>query len=137
MIGSSLRNVVLFLLLGAVAVLPACGAGGDGEPLSSQVGSGGDPDSPSSGEPLPGMATVSWTAPETNIDGSPIDDLAGFRIYFDHTPLSKSSPFTFVGNKTEFTVPNLEPGLYYFAVSAIDTGGEESDLSEMVTQQVS
>lgn len=135
MIGSSLRNAVLFLLLGAVAVLPACGAGGDGDPLSSQAG--GDPGSPPSGEPLPGMATVSWTSPDANIDGSAIGDLAGFRIYFDHTPLSKGSPFTFVGNKTEFTVPNLEPGLYYFAVSAVDTGGEESDLSETVTKQVS
>lgn len=137
MIGLSLRNLICSLTMG-VMVVWGCGAGdgGPGTGDSGAQGQIGDPFSPN-GEPLPGMATVSWSAPTTNIDGTALSDLAGFRIYFDHKPLSKESPFTFVGNQTEFTVPNLEPGLYYFAVTAVDTGGDESDLSDMVTKQVS
>ena len=33
-----------------------------------------------------GSATLSWTAPTQNDDGSPLTDLAGFKIYYGTAP---------------------------------------------------
>jgi fibronectin type 3 domain-containing protein len=41
-----------------------------------------------------------------------------------------------VGDTTEFTVENLEAGTYYFAVTAVDKAGNESDLSEELRVEV-
>lgn len=88
----------------------------------------------------PGVAsiTLAWNAPTINADGSPVTDLAGFKIYY-----GKSSPLTTgnstvvtVGDVTEHTISQLEPGLYYFRVAAFDSSGNESGLSEEVSTEI-
>jgi hypothetical protein len=60
-------------------------------------------------------------------------DLAGYNIYYGIQPGNYDS-ITDVGNVTQYTVSNLEAGTqYYFAVTAYDTSGNESDFSEEVS----
>jgi hypothetical protein len=73
---------------------------------------------------------LAWDAPTTNADGTPLTDLAGYKLYYG----SISGIYTVVinvGNQTTYTVPDLGDGqTYYFAVTAYDTMGNESELSE-------
>jgi hypothetical protein len=64
-------------------------------------------------------------------DGSPLTDLAGYRVYFGTTsPLSKaSSSWVPVDGGTTFTFTDLELGTTYFAITAVDIAGNESDFS--------
>jgi hypothetical protein len=77
-----------------------------------------------------GSATVSWTPPATYEDGTPLTELAGYRILYGTSPsnLSKSvnipSPTI-----TSARIEALAPGTWYFAVKAYTTSSVESDLS--------
>lgn len=90
-------------------------------------------------EPALGAATLSWNAPTTNIDGSPLADLAGYRIYFGN---SESGPFENridIGDPTAttFVVENLAPGFdYYFYSTAVNADGFESDPSNIAHKRI-
>ncbi len=82
---------------------------------------------------LAGDVILSWVPPQTNSDGSPLTDLAGYNVYYGATPGSYSDNID-VGNVTTYQVGNLTEGLtYYFTVTAYDTSGNESALSEEVS----
>ena len=84
-----------------------------------------------------GSATVSWDSPTTNADASPLRDLAGFRVHYG----TESGTYT---NVVELAGPainsvlldDLEPATYFFAVTAIDSAGNESAFSEEVSKVV-
>jgi hypothetical protein len=84
-----------------------------------------------------GTATLKWVAPKTNTDGSAITNLSGYVISYgtSATVLSQtvsiSSPAT-----TSYTVQNLGQGTWYFAVSAIESGGSTSSLSSVVSKTI-
>jgi hypothetical protein len=75
---------------------------------------------------------LSWNAPTTNADGTPLTDLAGYKVYYGQA----SKNYTFVvnvGNQSTYTVTGLQDGqTYYFAVRAYDTSGNESTFSNEV-----
>lgn len=75
-----------------------------------------------------GTATLSWTAPTTNTDGTPLTNLAGFKVYYGTSPGSYGAPIN-VGNVTSYPVTGLGSGTYYFAVTAYDASGSESGFS--------
>src|SRR3989475_2298723 len=87
-----------------------------------------------------GILDASWTAPTTNTDGSPLTDLASYRVYYGtaSTPCPGSS-FVQVTSSTSSPPPNqtvtarltgLTTGaLYFVVVTAVDTGGMESACS--------
>src|ERR1700690_1811631 len=75
--------------------------------------------------------TLTWTPPTTNTDGTPLTDLAGYNVYYGTSSRSYGSPVN-VGNAITYTVTNLTPGSYYFAVTAYDTSGNESAYSNEV-----
>lgn len=76
---------------------------------------------------------VTWVDPPNRVDGSalPAAQIASFNLYAransatDYLPLGISA----VGSATSAVVPNLSPGTYNFAVSAVDTDGQESAIS--------
>jgi len=93
------------------------------------------PDGPEGGiptHPTDGFSvTLEWDAPTQDAAGRPLTDLAGFRLYYSPT-LPPSAPEGIrldVGLETRVTVPGLPAGRYYFAVTALDAVGNESDLS--------
>jgi hypothetical protein len=77
-----------------------------------------------------GSANLSWTIPTERDDNTPLDNLAGFNIYFGQT----SGDY---GNKTEipnpglttYRVENLSSGPWYFIITAFDENGLESNPS--------
>lgn len=78
--------------------------------------------------PTTGSVTLFWDAPTTNADGTPCTDLAGYKLYYG----SGSRQYSMVldlGNVTTHALDGLASGTYYFAVSAYDSAGNESELS--------
>lgn len=81
-----------------------------------------------------GSITLSWNPPTTNEDGSPLTDLAGYKIYYG-TSSRNYSFYINVGNVNSYTVNNLTEGAtYYFAVTAYDNSGNESKFSNEVSK---
>ena len=77
-----------------------------------------------------GSATLSWTPPTTNTDGSPLTNLAGYRVYWGPAAGSYTSSVTLNNpGLTSYVVENLAPGTYYFVVSARNSSGVESAMS--------
>ena len=74
---------------------------------------------------------LSWTAPTTNEDGSPLDDLAGYKLHFGTQPGQYTQVVT-VGSYTTAEIDDLGPGTYYLSVTAYDIYGNESDFSNEI-----
>jgi hypothetical protein len=83
-------------------------------------------------------AKLSWQAPTTNEDGTPLKDLSGYRIYYGSSPeqLSHTVQINTVGLQT-YVVDDLQPGSWYFAVTAVAANGAESSLSDVVAATIS
>jgi len=56
-------------------------------------------------------------------------DVAGYRLHFGKNPGGYGYTVD-VGNVTQFTIADLEPGIYFYAVTAYNTEGYESDYSK-------
>ena len=84
-----------------------------------------------------GTATITWTAPVTNTDGSALTDLAGYHVHYGTSP-SALSTVVDVGSPgtTTYTVGNLSSGTWYFAVTAYTTSGLESALSKTGSKSI-
>lgn len=81
-----------------------------------------------------GTVTLSWDPPTTNADGTPITDLSGYKIYHG-TETGNYSQSIDTGNATTYQIASLTDGLtYYFAVTAYDASGNESDYSQEVSK---
>lgn len=73
--------------------------------------------------------TLSWTPPTTNSDGTPLTDLAGYKVYSGVSSGNYTQNVD-VGNVTSYTATSLSVGTtYYFAVTAYDTSGNQSIFS--------
>ena len=77
-----------------------------------------------------GSATVSWMPPTLNTDGSTLTDLAGYRVYYGTTAANLDHSVS-VANPglARYVVDTLSPATWYFAVTAYDANGFESDRS--------
>jgi hypothetical protein len=84
-----------------------------------------------------GSATLSWTAPTENTDGSTLANLAGYRISYG-TNASALTNSIVIGNPsvTTYVVENLSAATWYFAVTALTSSGTESDLSNVANKTI-
>lgn len=125
------KHVSVILAIVTSLVLAGCGGGGRGE-----SGNGG------SIPPLSGSRSITfmWDAPTTKADGSLLDDLKGYRIYYgsaigeyvDFTDIGLSSC---VGSPAVCTLTVMLDSQYtYFAVTAYNSAGEESDFSNEIVK---
>jgi hypothetical protein len=84
-----------------------------------------------------GSATVSWTIPTTNADGSPLTDLARFNVHYGRSPGSYSrTDFSNNPLANSMVITDLEAGTWYFVVTAEDAVGNESVNSTEVSKDV-
>jgi hypothetical protein len=84
-----------------------------------------------------GSATLSWTPPTTNTDGSPLANLSGYRVYWGTA--SGDYPNSVTLNSSglaSYVVENLGPGTYYFVVTALSSAGTESSFSNMGSKTI-
>ncbi len=80
--------------------------------------------------PATGPATLTWAAPTLNTDGKTLSDLSGFNIYYGTSPTSLTQKVSIDSpSTTSYTVSNLTSGTWYFGVTAYDSAGDESALS--------
>lgn len=86
------------------------------------------------------QVNLAWQAPTTNEDGSPLSDLAGYQIFYGTQSGTYSSTID-VGNKTSHTLSISDQEAlgrtWYFAVTALDTSGNESSFSNEVSHYFS
>jgi hypothetical protein len=123
-------NVVAFLGVGGM--LSACD--------ESQSSTGGAahatvPDAASAG--AAGTLTLFWEAPTDNTDGTSLNDLKGYKIYYGE----KSGTYTSVldvanPSLTTYVVQNLQSGTYYFALADYNSQGVESALTHEISAVV-
>jgi hypothetical protein len=68
-------------------------------------------------------------------DANTETDLAGYKVYVGTASRTYGTPFT-IGTQTTYSVTNLQPGTYYFAVTALNSSGLESDYSNEVSTTI-
>lgn len=84
-----------------------------------------------------GRATVSWIAPMQRTDGSTLQNLAGFRVYYGtaggalYYVLDVATP-----GASSVVVDNLTTGTWYFAATAFDRNGVESARSGLASKTI-
>jgi fibronectin type 3 domain-containing protein len=77
-----------------------------------------------------GAATLTWEAPTLNTDGTALSNLSGFNIYYGTSPTSLTQKESIASpSTTSYTLSNLTSGAWYFGVTAYDSAGYESALS--------
>jgi hypothetical protein len=74
-----------------------------------------------------GSATLAWSAPTQNTDGSAITDLGGYVIYHGLSPTALTSTVR-ISNPgvSTYVMDNLPTGTHYFALAAFNSSGVES-----------
>jgi hypothetical protein len=80
------------------------------------------------------VVTLGWVAPTQNSNGTPITDLAGYKIHYG----TASQDYTQVVSITNpslsrYVLDSLPSGTYYFAISSYNSQGLESPLSGEIT----
>jgi len=82
--------------------------------------------------PTLGTATLAWSRPDTRADGTPLEALSGYRIYFgtDANKLTRELDIR-DGEQTQLLVEDLESGTWYFAITALSSEGIESEKSNI------
>lgn len=84
-----------------------------------------------------GSAMLSWTPPTTNVDGSTLTNLAGYRIYFGTSATSLNQMVQIADTGiASYVIPSLTPGTWYFAIRAYTTNGVESSLSNVGSKTI-
>ncbi len=74
-----------------------------------------------------GSAVLSWLPPTQNSDGSPLTNLAGYKVYWGTSPGTYPNSVTLNNpGLATYVVANLVPGTYYFVMTAFNTIGAES-----------
>jgi hypothetical protein len=84
--------------------------------------------------PVTGSAKLSWIPPTEREDGSPLNSIGGYTIYFGQDPESLEYTIEVSGDITEYEINELDEGTWYFAVTAKSDTGLESALSPLVSK---
>jgi Calx-beta domain/Fibronectin type III domain len=84
-----------------------------------------------------GIATLSWTAPTHDTNGSPITDLAGYNLHYGKTSTTMTNVIAVNDPASaSYVIRNLAPGTWYFAVVAYNTQAVESTFSNVVSKTI-
>lgn len=80
-------------------------------------------------------ATLSWTPPTQNTDGTALTDLAGYRIVYG-TSATAMTQMIEIPNQSisSYVIEGLSPATYYFALRAYNTAGAESANSNVASK---
>ncbi len=84
-----------------------------------------------------GMAALQWEIPASKVNSSPLDDLAGYRILFGRSPEDLDhSVFIDGAAVTTYEISALDPGVWYFAVVAVNANGLEGPPSTAAMKSI-
>jgi hypothetical protein len=84
-----------------------------------------------------GIATLHWEQPPAKVDGSPLDDLAGYRIIYGRAA-DDLDHSVFIGDpaQTAYEFTTLAPGIWYFAVIGVNASGLEGPPTTAATKSI-
>ena len=80
-----------------------------------------------------GSATLSWMPPTQNTSGGVLTNLAGYHIYYGTTPELGQSVTLANAGLTRYVLTGLTRATWYFAMTAYDSAGRESDRTAVAT----
>jgi hypothetical protein len=84
-----------------------------------------------------GTATLSWTPPTKNIDGSALTNLAGYRISYGTSPTALVQVVQIANpGASSYVLDDLSPGTYFFTVRAYVSTGTESAQTPVVSKTI-
>jgi hypothetical protein len=84
-----------------------------------------------------GSATLRWTPPTTNEDGSPLTDLRGYRVYYGTSSANLDTTFELPNpGLSSAVVESLAPATWYFAVRAYNAANVESASSNIASKTI-
>jgi hypothetical protein len=84
-----------------------------------------------------GSALLLWSAPTQNSDGSPLTDLASYRVRFGTSAGDYPNSLTVNGaGVVSLVVAQLTPATWYFVVTAVNSYGAESSYSAVASKVV-
>lgn len=108
-----------------VLLLSACGGGGGSS----------TPNPPDDDPPRTYTVDLRWDPPLQYEDGTPIDYLKEYRVYYGEDPnyLRQSKVLVIPGGVITFASLYVPKGVWHFAVTAVADNNLESDLSNIVT----
>ena len=84
-----------------------------------------------------GSASLQWVAPTENTNGTPLMNLAGYRIYYG-TSASAMTQTVQIANSSinTYLVANLTPATWFFEVKAYTTANVESSASPVASKTI-
>lgn len=106
------KTIYSFTLISLIIILAGCGGGVSVGNNSSATGS----------------VALEWNIPTSYVDGTPTLGPVGFKVYYGTSSRSYTNTVD-VKEATRCIIGSLSPGNYYFAITAYDTSGIESDFS--------
>ena len=84
-----------------------------------------------------GSMTLSWTPPTENTDGTVLEDLAGYKLYFGTTSGRYTNEVRIdTPGISSYVIENLLPDTYYVVATAFTTSGTESGYSNEAVKTV-
>jgi hypothetical protein len=84
-----------------------------------------------------GSASLSWTAPSQDTNGTLLTSIAGYTIYYGSSPAALTQTIQLADpSATSYVVSNLSVGTYYFAVAAYTTIGTEGEQSSVLSKTI-
>jgi hypothetical protein len=85
-----------------------------------------------------GSATLSWTPPTTNADGSSLGNLSGYEVRYGTSAGNLTQTVSLTNpSLNRYVVENLGSGTWHFAVVAVNSAGGTSNLSNTATKTIS
>ena len=115
------RLLIFTMFLMLTLLFHSCGGGGN--------------DKSNSGSATYSVSLI-WEPPTINDDGTPLTDLAGYKIYYGTSPGDYTRRIDVGIETTQFTVKGLKPGTYYFVVTAYNVTRNESGYSNEVSKEI-
>lgn len=84
-----------------------------------------------------GSTMLSWTAPTENESNDPLSDLAGYVIHcWNEAGEFTKEVFVEDTGATTIKLENLPSGVLYCAITAVNTDGGESVLSNVIAKKI-
>lgn len=85
-----------------------------------------------------GAVSLSWDVPTQKADGTMLDDLTGYRVHYGKSEGELTQSVEVSGSgANQHVVQGLKSGKYYFAVRAVTQSGVQSELSNIISRDVS
>ena len=83
-----------------------------------------------------GVATLLWSKPTANTDGSPLTNLAGYVIRYGTSVAALNSRISLAASATSASIENLAAGLWYFEIASINSANIQSQFSGAASKSV-